>query len=61
MRGGPQAPLGLLVNKVFQAWKAERGPRGSWGHWDPLGRKGHPDPGASLVPKEPLGNLDLLV
>lgn len=30
--------------------------RGSWGHWDPLGRKGHLDPGASQAPKEPLGN-----
>lgn len=27
VRGGPQAPLDLLVNKVFRAWKAERGPR----------------------------------
>ncbi|KAJ8798179.1 hypothetical protein J1605_016812 [Eschrichtius robustus] len=55
VRGDPQAPLDLLVNKVFQAWKAERGPRGTWDHWDPLGRKGHLDAGASLVPKEPPG------
>lgn len=60
-KGGPLAPLDLLVNKVFQVWRAERGPRGSWGHWDPLAKKGHLDPGASLVRKEPLGTLDLLV
>lgn len=60
-RGGPQAPLDLLVNKVFQVWRAERGPRGTKGHWDPLGRKGHLDPGASLAPMETLGTPDLLV
>lgn len=49
------------MNKVFQVWKAERGPRGNWGHWDPLARKGHLDPGASLARKEPPGTLDLLV
>lgn len=61
MRGVPQALLDLLVNKGFQDWKAERGPRGTWGHWGPLGRKDHLDQGASLAPKEPQGTLDLLV
>lgn len=27
VKGGLQAPLDLLVNKVFLAWKAERGQR----------------------------------
>lgn len=61
VRGGPQAPLDLLVNKVFRAWKAERGPRGTWDHWDPLGRKGHLDSEVPLVQKEPLVTQDLLV
>lgn len=60
-RGAPQALLDLLVNKVFQAWKAERVSRGTWGHPDPLGRKDHLVPGAFLAPKEPLGIQDLLV
>lgn len=29
VKGGLQAPLDLLVNKVFQVWRAERGPRGT--------------------------------
>lgn len=61
VRGDPQGPLDLLVNKVFRAWKAERGPRGMWDHWEPLGRKGHLDPEVSLVPMEPLGTRDRLV
>lgn len=61
VRGAPQALLDLLVNKVFQAWKAERVSRGTWDHRDPLERKDHLDPGDSLAPKEPLGTQDLLV
>lgn len=61
VRGGLQGPLDLQVNKVFRAWKAERGPRGTWDHWDPLGRKGHLDPEVSLVLMEPPGNQDQLV
>lgn len=59
-RGGPRAPLDLPANKVFRAWRAERGPRGTWGHQDPSGRKGHRGPGAFLDPKEPAGTQDLL-
>lgn len=29
VKGGLRAPLDLLVNKVFLAWKAEREPRGN--------------------------------
>ena len=29
--------------------------RGTWDHWDPLGRKGHLDPEVSLVLMEPPG------
>lgn len=59
MSGGPQALLDLLVNKVFQDWRAVREPRGTWGRRDPLGRKDHLDLGDSLAPKEPQGTLDL--
>lgn len=61
MRGGPQAPLDLPANKVFQAWKAERGPRERSDPWDLLERRGHLGPEASPAPKEPLGTQDPLV
>lgn len=61
VKGGPQAPLDLLVNKVFRAWKAERASRETWGRQDPLGRKDPLDPGDSPVPKELQETWDLLV
>lgn len=60
MKGGLQAPLDLLANKVFLAWKAERGRRGNWDHQDPLGRKDQLDSGAFLAPRGALGTRDLL-